>query len=461
MEPTPKELARLRDEENLTYVEIGMRFGRTGDWAAGQIKRYKNRTKAKEARAEQPDAPLLEGQREPPDGDKLEITARANSQEIDYLGRGPQPRIQTLAQLLEACSVDLSVWAVERHVVNKWEVGSKDPDGAVTVTPLFQVKAWLVRRVPEKVKPVVAPVMVEVRPRATIRARDRAMHAALVLCDPHFGFRRDMLNGTLTAFHDRLALDACLQIAQVVAPDDIFFLGDVMDFASWQDKFIREPGFYATTQPALIEAAYMIRQFKEIARSRTSYIEGNHDVRPERAVMLHLVDAYELRAADQLELPAVMSIDHLLGLQRMGVDYLTGYPDGEIWINQHARLIHGDKVRSQPGQTASAVVRDAHETTVFGHIHRREMATKTIVERDRTRLIQAYCPGCLCHVDGRVPGSTRRAQWQQGAAVIWYDDESCSITPIDIENGRAFFNGHVFEGKDYTRELVKQTGWTY
>src|SRR5689334_6849187 len=57
------------------------------------------------------------------------------------------PGLKTLDDLLKHMKVDLSVWDVERHVINKWEVGSKHPrTGEVTVTPLFQIKAWLKRK---------------------------------------------------------------------------------------------------------------------------------------------------------------------------------------------------------------------------------------------------------------------------------------------------------------------------
>lgn len=51
----------------------------------------------------------------------------------------------TLEELLKACNVDLKVWHVARHVVNKWEVGTRNDDGTVRRTPLFQIKAWLER----------------------------------------------------------------------------------------------------------------------------------------------------------------------------------------------------------------------------------------------------------------------------------------------------------------------------
>ena len=54
-------------------------------------------------------------------------------------------RIVTLDDLLSHCNVDLNIWRVERHVINKWEVGAKDEKGQIVVEPLFQVKAWLVK----------------------------------------------------------------------------------------------------------------------------------------------------------------------------------------------------------------------------------------------------------------------------------------------------------------------------
>ena len=58
----------------------------------------------------------------------------------------PKTRIHTLEELLDYCEVDLSIWAVDRFICNKWEVGAKNSDGNVEVSPLFHVKAFLSRR---------------------------------------------------------------------------------------------------------------------------------------------------------------------------------------------------------------------------------------------------------------------------------------------------------------------------
>lgn len=57
-------------------------------------------------------------------------------------------RVISLAHLLEAANVDLEVWEVERFVSNKWEVGAKNTEHQIQVTPLYQIKAWLRRKKP-------------------------------------------------------------------------------------------------------------------------------------------------------------------------------------------------------------------------------------------------------------------------------------------------------------------------
>ena len=52
-------------------------------------------------------------------------------------------RINTLDKLIRHCEIDKRIWKIDRHVINKWEVGAKGPDGHILVEPLFQVKAWL------------------------------------------------------------------------------------------------------------------------------------------------------------------------------------------------------------------------------------------------------------------------------------------------------------------------------
>lgn len=90
----------------------------------------------------------------------------------------PGPRILTLDELLENAKVDRETWTVERYVVNKWEVGAKGPDGKVVVSPLYQVKAWLVRAVPVSLDAFREQVLADIASDTAHRPRFRLKPAS-------------------------------------------------------------------------------------------------------------------------------------------------------------------------------------------------------------------------------------------------------------------------------------------
>jgi hypothetical protein len=64
----------------------------------------------------------------------------------DLWCRGSQ--VRSLEDLLVYAQVDTSVWEVERWTSNQWEVGARNPaTSEILTSPLFEVKAWLRRKV--------------------------------------------------------------------------------------------------------------------------------------------------------------------------------------------------------------------------------------------------------------------------------------------------------------------------
>jgi predicted phosphodiesterase len=74
------------------------------------------------------------------DDGKLIIDSKDDSVELKT------NRVINLQDLLEKANVNEEEWLVERHVLNKWEVGAKDAEGNIIIEPLYQVKAWLKRK---------------------------------------------------------------------------------------------------------------------------------------------------------------------------------------------------------------------------------------------------------------------------------------------------------------------------
>ena len=384
-----------------------------------------------------------------PDSPKIGLTDEIDQNVRELTGVGS--RITTLDDLLLRCRVDLKTWEVKDYVVNKWEYGVKDG----TVYPLFQVKAWLIRKRLNPIMPIISPVeLPAVRIQKPAKPKNGEIRRALIIPDLHIGFARRIHTQELTPFHDRRVLDICLQLIKKNRYNKIIFIGDILDLAEWSSKFNPEPEYFFTTQPALLESAFWFQQMREAAPAATMEIyEGNHDKRLADLTALYLKSAYGLRPVDELDLPPTMTIERLLALHKLRIDYVNGYPDNGRWLNNNVMIRHGDVVRNGPGDTAKAIINKTTYTTIFGHIHRRELISRRIATRAGDVIHSAFCPGCACHIDGRVPGSSSEQQWQQGIAEIQYMDNMESIIPIPIENGAAIYENQLFIGVDNSLKL--------
>ncbi len=389
---------------------------------------------------------------------KASVSQYGNNAEVESSGK----RIKTLGDMIKECGIDLNVWKIDRHVINKWEVGSKI-DGQIMVEPLFHVKAWLSKIIPDEQKfPVVQPVHIKSVPIKRSKKINRQYKRALIIPDTQIGFSKDIHSGELDPFHDRKAMDVVMQIAAQEQPDRIILLGDMLDFPEFSDKFIKSPDFYFTTQPSLIEFAWWIAcLIKVVPDVKIDYLEGNHEARLNKIIINHLIAVYDLRSADDLKAPPVLSIDNLLGLSMMGIKYHSSYPRGEVWINKNLRCRHGDIARKGGGNTSKAILKDTMVSEIVGHAHRFEMSAKTIMTNDGAKTCTVFSPGSLCRADGMVPSNSANHDWQQGVGMVCYDDEDFEIIPISINNGRAIYNGDLYVGEDYVERLKRDTGWAH
>jgi len=216
----------------------------------------------------------------------------------------------------------------------------------------------------------------------------------------------------------------------------------------WTTKFLRSPEYCGHMQAAL-EAAYtwLYKLRSLLPDAEIRLFEGNHDERMREALLIHLPVAYGLKAVDELDLPPALSMPKLLALHQLQIEWIGDYPDELAWLNDHIKLSHGDSSTSVPGGTARNMISDSTATHIFGHIHRRELVSQTLHTRHGQQVIEGFCPGCLCHVDGRVPASKGEQNWQQGMAIVDYEPRGTgkAIVPIAIENGTAIWNGQKYE----------------
>lgn len=185
-------------------------------------------------------------------------------------------------------------------------------------------------------------------------------------------------------------------------------------------------------------------------------LEGNHDRRLQNAITQNAMHAVGIRRGGSApdDWP-VLSVPYLLRLDELGIEYISGYPAGEVWITDDLVAFHGRRVKSS-GSSAAATVFDENVSSIFGHVHRVELQYRTVRDRQGARRIFGASPGCLARTDGAVPSTKGSVDpmgrpvpvsenWQNGIAVVSYTDAGeYSIELVHIENGQATFRGQRF-----------------
>ena len=379
---------------------------------------------------------------------------RGNPSEV---AQRAKDRLGKIADLLERSGIDpADIGKVQQVKISSWEGLTKNEDGEPVITPLEGASivltptwedgpAWPVIDRATKV-PVSLPKPTK---------RKSKTKTAVILPDVQFGFRRDIDTAELDPFHDEQAIAAALKVVQAVDPDLVVNLGDFLDFAQF-GTYEQEAGFALTVQPALDRAHRFLAEVATAApRAKQVLLEGNHDRRLQRAIVRNALSAFGIRKANAPETWPVLSVPNLLRLDELGVEYVGGYPAGIYWLNDRLACIHGSKVRSS-GSTAALVVDDERVSTVFGHVHRIELAYKTRRVRAGARTSLAASPGCLCRIDGAVPstkGSTDPLgrpvpaveNWQQGVGVVTYEDgdRPFALELVPIFDGHVTFRGET------------------
>ncbi len=397
---------------------------------------------------------------DPPEDGNFKATENGNNLEVEI----KISQIKTLDELVKICKIDLNIWKIDSHVVNKWDSTYQGKP-----LPLFQVKVSLTKRIPD-VESFPAIKKVEInstysKPKNVARS-SKGFKKALIFPDAQVGFRRDLKTGKLDPFHDRRCLDIGLQVAAEVRPDTIILLGDMLDLPEQSDKYLKSPEFYFTTQPSLIELAHWISQLRDICPdAEFVYLEGNHEFRMKRSLITNMIHSYNLKAYNSLNSYPALSIENLLSLEDMNVKYLGDYPNGEYWINDNLKVIHGDTAKNGSGETVKSVINSARSSIIQGHIHRIESACKTVHAKDKIISYRVDSFGCFCRIDGVVPAHHERSNWQQGFGIVEYQEGNglFQVQPYSINDGVVLFNGELIKAREefYMKKLIEDTKWEF
>lgn len=113
-----------------------------------------------------PNTPGVEASKPAGESSAYQDCVDKDQRDLTYRGT----RITTLDDFLVFAQVDKGTWEVEKHVINKWEVGARGPGGEIVSAPLFQIKVWLRRRVvQQQITDLLQGLVSEFRKQAPIR----------------------------------------------------------------------------------------------------------------------------------------------------------------------------------------------------------------------------------------------------------------------------------------------------
>jgi hypothetical protein len=330
---------------------------------------------------------------------------------VEASGRGPA---HSLAELLDSFGVDSSRWQVSHWTINEW--GNADD-------LRWQAKAGL-EPVPDFLADSAPPPVLRRLPVAPDPGRPRL---ALVAGDAHCGFRRDLETGALDPYHDERALDLLLQLAARLRPDAVVLAGDMVDLPALSTKFRRAPEErYLTTEALRRLRALLVALRTTLPAARIVLLPGNHEERLRKYLLDRAGELATLRAPDGA---AVLSVPALLWLDSLDVELRD-----EVWLGP-CRVWHGDLARPRGGRTVAEYLPAAHPQVV-GHVHRAEYGERTYRTATGPATVWAASVGCLCRVDGAVPGSPDVPDWHQGCGAVEWTETAAEWLPLPIRDGR-------------------------
>jgi hypothetical protein len=353
-------------------------------------------------------------------------------------------RVKTLADLIRVCEIDTQEWTVDRYVCNKWEMGSTDLDGNPQTTELYQVKAWLKRRVQAiavraEIADLLAYAKAHVGAALPVVKRSKPAKTSpymleLSIPDLHVG---KLAWGAETGgenydskIAERLfetALEALIQRTSGFTFDRVLLVlgNDLLhsDTRAGQttggtqlDNDSRYQKTFGVVRRMCIRA---IDRCLEVAPVQVAMVPGNHDT----LGVWHLGDSLECwyhRHGD-------VTIDNA-PTSRKYVQF------GKVML----LLTHGDKGKRQdypllmatekPAMFGSTVHREAHT----GHLHQTRVQEHHGV---KVRISPALCPADAWHAENAFVGNAMAAE-----AFVWHREEglvSLALYTVPAEDGNA------------------------
>jgi hypothetical protein len=345
----------------------------------------------------------------------------------------PKTRIHTLEQLVEFFEIDLSIWEVERFVANKWEVGAKDASDKLVVEPLYQVKAFLKRKVEvvdakaeiESLRKFAKEVAPRKPSKAPKPAKTNGNMLEVDISDHHFGklawaveTGHQNYDTKIAAKLFKRAFRSILDRNAGKAFDQIWFVvgNDLLNSDNAQGTTtrgttvstdVRYQKTFSVVRNIIIEC---VEELRSLTKSvKVIMVSGNHD----QLSVWHLGDSLEAYFHKYTD----VVIDN-------SPKYYKYHRFGKVMI----MYTHGDKGKRKDYPLLMATEQpEMFGETKFREVHVGHNHTDKVEEYHgvKVRVLSALCPPDAWHAENAFVGNLRSAE-----AFEWNKDEGLIGTTV-------------------------------
>lgn len=377
---------------------------------------------------------------------KQKIETQESEFEVTHSAIGN--RVTSLDDLIRETQTDLNEWFVASHTINTWEqaqAGEEEPE----IVTLYQVKARLEKRLIDYIQPANK---IQLKKSKTKKMAD--YKKALFIPDTQHGHVWNSTYTKLEPIHDRKGIDAVIKLAQDWQPDVVVLLGDMLDLAQWSMKYPRPPEYRQTTGATINELYLDLCRIREACpNSEIIWLEGNHEQRIQRALTEILPESIHLAPAGETQ-PA-LCIERLLHLDDLGIEYIKPFP-ADYWLWDCIQITHGE---GHGKGVTTKLAKTKSYSMVKGHGHGLELSCSRVEHPQGSKNITVMQPGCLCRIDGAVPGVSPRPNWQHGVGFGILDKQGQEhLWAAPIHDGKLYFEGKVYQGEENRKDLADQLG---
>ena len=208
-------------------------------------------------------------------------------------------------------------------------------------------------------------------------------------------------------YHDKRAFEVALDFAVKIKPNELV----CHEWFDWYQisKFSRDPARLNKLQRDLDECKEYIGETKRrLKNTKLVFLKSNHDARLQKYLWTHAKELSSLRE---------LRVEHLLGLEDMGIPYKDNHTcRGVLWK-------HGDIVRKHSSYTSKGEFEREGMNGASGHTHRLGMYFVTL-RGGKYVWIEG---GCLCNLNPEWMEGI--ANWQHGVSVFTFKGNTRHFHP--------------------------------